>query len=347
MFVCKFQCGRILKLYRWKIAAHMPSEILQKIHSTWPNLELSVTLEDRRKVESAADHKMDIDLLSSPLLTELTYTVYYKGWSCDRPVKSEWPRLTQVLNHGGNIRSLQLTAQPDYHPQIVDDNLPENIPRLDLLPGTHFSKLEELSIKADCYPYLWDKSHCSALHDAIDITRIRKLDFGDNNPEDFFTFFKDLMPNLRSLGFGLKRGPVKPARNFITSLTGLESLRIMAVQNGIPGLWPAINCHKQTLKRLIFGPRVYPGSETYTYGPPEFMNVRTLSSVPGKYPRLEHLGWPVPCEQSVSAFESYNDRCKCSFGFTCRLPSSNSINATQSGPMICSTDGVKICNPKN
>ena len=289
-------------LYRWNTCAHMPSDIFDKIHLTWPNLELSVTVNDRPSANTPAYRQMDIALLSSPLLTDLTYTVYYKGWQSGTPVASEWPKLTQALLTGGNIRSLQITSEPDVRPCIVDENEPEKIPRLGLQPGARLPKLEELSIRAETHRYLWDEPHCLALHDAIDPARIQVLDFGSDNPEEFFYTVSGLMPNLRSLAFGVKKGSVIPARNFIKSLTGLQSLRIMSVKDEISELWPAINYHKETLKSLVFGLRLYFGPEYYAHGTPEYMSLRSLSSIPNKFPKLEHLGWPVPCEQSVSVF---------------------------------------------
>lgn len=280
----------------------MPSDIFDKIHLTWPNLELSVAVKDRPSANTPAYRQMDIALLSSPLLTELTYTVYYKGWQSGTPVASEWPKLTQALLAGGNVRSLRITSEPDVRPCIVDENEPEKIPRLGLQPGVCLPKLEELSIRAETHRYLWDEPHCLALHDAIDPAHIQALDFGSDNPEEFFYTFTGLMPNLRSLAFGVKQGSVISARNFIKSLTGLQSLRIMSVKDEISELWPAINCHNETLKSLVFGLRLYFGPDYYAHGTPEYMSLRSLSSIPNKFPKLEHLGWPVPCEQSVSGF---------------------------------------------
>ena len=290
----------------WNTANHMPPAVLKKLHSTWPDLELSVTVADRQLRNLATqDRQMDLALLSSPLLVHLTYAVYKKRWGSE-PCVSEWPRLTRALLSGGNIRTLRVRCSEDgtaYHGvEILDESELPRLPRLDLVPGARLPKLEELKIEVKGSwgdpRYPWDEEHCRALRNAIDPFRLRVLDFGSDNPEHFFTAFLGHVPNVRSLRFGVREGDMGPAAAFIDSLTCLESLSIGSAEKGINELWPSIRGHKETLKSLVLGPRWGP------YCGPIFISRDRLKETAKNFPKIEHIGWHLPCGTSVSAFPS-------------------------------------------
>ncbi|KAJ4360681.1 uncharacterized protein N0V89_001248 [Didymosphaeria variabile] len=290
-----------LREFNWNTSAHIPKAVLQKLHSTWSDLEISATVVDREDAVNAAYRKMDLRLLSSPLLARLTYVVYERGYRSDQPCRSDWPKLSQALSSGGNVRSISIQSQQDsssaYRHMLVEDTEPEKLPRLDLSLGACFSKLEQLRIRNQSYyTYLWDEEHCRALRNFIDPSRLRALDFGNDNPEVFFTTFAGILPDLKVLQFGAKRNTsLQPAKDFIDSLSGLETLEIGEAQRGFDELWPVIEKHKDTLKTLILGP-------TWgQYCSPEYIDLSVLETISQTFPKLERLGWHVPIGQAVSA----------------------------------------------
>jgi hypothetical protein len=136
--------------------------------------------------------------------------------------------------------------------------------------------------------------------DSIDCSRLRKLDFGTDNPTAFFTYFTGLCPKLKALSFGTAQGAMEPAMRFIDSVDALEHLDVSRAQLGIDDLWPAIEKHKDTLKTLILGPAL--GG----YCSPMYMDLSRLEVISLTFPKLERLGWDAPCETNVSIFHSNN-----------------------------------------
>ncbi|KAF2852949.1 hypothetical protein T440DRAFT_487950 [Plenodomus tracheiphilus IPT5] len=292
--------GNLLTL-NWKTAAHMSRGNYDKLHSTWPKLEISVTVVDRQNVKSIAHRQMDMRLLSSPLLTRLTYVVYNQGYQASLPSRSEWPKLTRALVAGGNVRVLRIQSQSDgedyFGVKIVQDSEPEKLARLDLVPAIRLPQLEELSINSQRYygasTYLWDTEHCLLLRDAMDWSRLRKLDFGADNPDVFFTTFTSRLPSLKSLRFEVNNWFLEPAVRFIESIDALESIHIDEVQKNIQPLWPAIMQHKASLKKLIFGPTLG------HYYSTQHVDLGRLEEIVTSIPGLEHLGWDMPCEENI------------------------------------------------
>lgn len=283
----------------------MPPSILSKLHSTWPDLELSVRNVDRSQEPDAAARQMDIPLLSSPLLKKLAYAVYNKGHRAEEPSLSEWPKLTKALVDGGSVRSLCLQGRYDGgvygSKQVFDANHqsgPKALPRFDLKPGTKLPALEELTINVEsgwgATDYLWDVEHCAMLRDAMDWTRLRSLSFGSNNPEAFFEAFTGHLPSLKALRFGVHWRDVGAANKFLRSLPALESLDIDRASKEIDVLWPTIMMHKDTLRKLVLRPAF---GSWYSYEPLEFNLLRTVAR---EFPVLEHLGWDIPCTKTVS-----------------------------------------------
>jgi len=292
----------------WNTAAHMSKGVYNKLHSTWPDLEISVTVVDRQNVGNAAHRQMDMQLLSSPLLRQLTYVVYNQGYQAAQPSRSEWPKLTQALVEGGNLRVLRVQTQSDGREidgyvseydgvQVIQNSEPEKLARLDISDHTRLPQLEELSINTQrhwgCSSYLWDNEHCLLLRNAMDWSRLRKLDFGSDNPHTFFTTFTGLLPNLKALRFEVMDGSAAAAKTFIESLNSLESLYVGQAQAGLDELWPAIMQHKTSLKELILGPAL--GS----YYSTQYSDRSRLKEVADQLPALERLGWDIPCTKNV------------------------------------------------
>lgn len=280
----------------WNTSTHIPQAVFEKIHATWPDLKISVSVVDRQSARKSAHRRMDLRLLSSPLLAHLTYEVYNQGNQPDQLSRSDWPKLTQGLAAGGNIRTLKIRIQPDGF-RVVPGTEPEKLPRLELTPNMRLPRLEELSIQSQHYwggsSYLWNEEHCHMLRDTIDCARLHTLDFGLENPVDFFSSFVGVLPHVKSLQFGALTGLLEPAVRFMESLAALEKLNIAGAENGIDELFPAIAMHKNSLKTLILGP-------TWSdYSHPRYMVKRYLEDVADTFVKLEHIGWDIPCKKSV------------------------------------------------
>ena len=280
----------------------MSLAVFEKLHTTWPQLEVFVSVIDRRDAKVVAHRQMDMKLLSSPLLVGLTYVVYSKGYQPDQPCRSEWPKLSQALTAGGNVRSLHIQSQQDgteyYGVKIVPDSEPEELPRLNLA-GMHLPRLEELRIRIQgswgdlAYP--WDDEHCRMLRTAVDCSRLRTLDFGSDTPKVFFECFNGILPALKSLRFGISHesDSASHAARFIESAPALETLDIDRAQRGVQQLWPVIRTQKDTLKRLILRPTF---GDWYSI---QYLDRMLLETVAKEFPKLEHLGWHIPCEANV------------------------------------------------
>jgi hypothetical protein len=280
----------------------MPRTVFDMIHATWPKLEMRVVVVDRQNAKVIAHQQMDTRLLSSPLLVSLTYVVYFRGYN--ESCHSDWPRLSQALAAGGNVRSLRLQSLQVQNLRLVPETGPETLPRLNLTSGLRLPHLEEITFQLlehwGASTYLWDTDHCRMFRDSIDCSRLRKLDFGTDNPTAFFTYFTGLCPKLKALSFGAAQGAMEPAMRFIESVDALEHLDVSRAQLGIDDLWPAIEKHKDILKTLILGPALG------RYCSPMYMDLSRLEVISLTFPKLERLGWDAPCETNVSLSHSNN-----------------------------------------
>ena len=284
----------------WETSEHMPASVLDKLHATWPNLELSVCCLNRIDARKPAHRQMDMKLLSSPLIRSLTYSVFFDSYRADEPAVSEWPRLTKALAVGGSVRKLRLQGSPDsrYNTggKILAEDESKAMLQLAINPGMQFSALEELTLRGQSYSYLWDITHCELLRDTLDWSRLRKLDFGNEMPEVFFATMKGRLPKLQALRFGVPYNTqsVGTIKRFIESLDNLTALDIIQAGFVIAELWPSIMKHKKNLKELLLRPTI--GS----YCSHECMGLAYLKSVATDFPSLERLGWDAPCFSSVS-----------------------------------------------
>jgi hypothetical protein len=169
--------------------------------------------------------------------------------------------LKEAFAAGGSLRALSLqdkqpgTENPGI--KVVPDAKHEQFIRLNLTPDNRLSMLEELCNQCQqhggSFLYLLDAWHGQILRESIDGTRMRTLDFREDNPESFFTALTDALPGLKSLRFGAAVGSKDPAVRFIESVAALESLSINYAHCAIGQLAPAIVKHKDTLRTLDFG----------------------------------------------------------------------------------------------
>lgn len=280
----------------------MPHTVFDVIHATWPGLELRVAVVDRQHAKVDAHRTVDTRLLSSPLLVELTYVVYVQGYRSDETCRSDWPALSRALAAGGNVRSLRVHSVPDGDRydgiRVVSDTESMKLPRLDFTSGLRLSHLEELSIQVKRLwgdsTYLWDNEYCRLFSESVEPFRLRRLDFGKDNPEALFRSFTGRLPNLESLGFGAVEGASDAAQAFIKSIYTLEHLDIAQAQLAIDDLWPAIEQHRVSLRTLILRPAL--GS----YCSAQYVDLSRLKAIATTFPKLERLGWDAPCGGDVS-----------------------------------------------
>ncbi|KAH7076388.1 hypothetical protein BKA63DRAFT_602194 [Paraphoma chrysanthemicola] len=284
----------------WETSAHMPRSVLNKLQTTWPDLELSVCVLERQHATNHRHRQMDVNLLSSPLLRTLTYNVYNQGYYANEPARSEWPKLTRAIAKGGSVRVLTIDNRSDGSSysgvKVINDDVedPGKFMRLDLTAGLRLPALEEFTIRNwGSETYLWDDAHARMLRDAMDWSRLRKLDFGHDRPDAFFSAMTGAMPNLKSLRFGTQDGAVGPAQRFLDSIDALESLDLGRAQGAIDTLWPSILSHKDTLRELILHPTF--GS----YYSHHYIDLDRLETIRTEFPQLERLGWDAPCTSNI------------------------------------------------
>lgn len=284
----------------------MPRSVYDLIHEKWPQLDLEVFVMNRSH-KDPAHRQMDTRLLSSPLLTTLIYSLYNQGYFQaylgDQAVRSEWPQLTQCIIAGGNVRNVRIYNLED-KPSILStnsvlvDDRPMKLPRFDATADTRLPALEELCLTLT-WPfggltYLWDVEHCRLMRDAMDWSRMRKLDFGNDNPGAFLQIFTGRISNLKSLRFGVESTSINIAKEFIESVPALDCLDIAQADIAVEQLWPTIMKHKNTLKELLLRPS---RGDNYQL---QLLDMSYLETVAQKLPMLERLGWIVPCDESVS-----------------------------------------------
>lgn len=269
--------------------------MLHKLQACRPDLRISVYSHDRHR--AAEDRRrIDTELLSSPMLDNLVYTVYVDGWGSNATAKSEWPKLTRALVSGASCKSLRLQIRPDGYNwgegKVLDESTEEGMLRFDVGSNTQLPVLEELCISTMGYgpTYQWDIRHCIDLQRCMDWTRMRKLDFSSDYPEPFFATSVGLTPGLRHLRFGLpyQSQSVEPARAFVESLVDMKSLDIERMQPYVDVMWPAIRKHKDTLETLLLRPT------RGMYCTPQYLDTSILLEISREFPALERLGYDVP-----------------------------------------------------
>lgn len=260
----------------------MPSSVLEKLHKTWPELDLSICVLGRRYAKDVIHRQIDEKLLSSPLLKSLTYEIIYEGYSSDSPMSPEWTKLTRAISSGGGLRVLRIKATSGG----VCGEEPDKALQLDVCRDSHLPALEEFTLDGSFYH--WDDEHSEMFARSVDTSRLHTLNFPTSMTASFFRAFKKQLPGLKKFRIG-RCGSGHVIADFVKSIEGLELLAIDGQAPAIDVLWPAIMQHKNTLKSLCLRERV---------------GVARLEEVMNSFPSVTCLGWDVPYEVIECTFES-------------------------------------------
>lgn len=238
----------------------MPDILFEKLHTEWPTLQLSVALLHRRISKETVHHKLDTRLLASPLLTDMTYTVY-----SDVP-GSQTPECSKSLAATGScalgispvsLRSRNESNGRASHTTLTTANA-KNCTSLNLDTQSRSTVLDELSSQSKYneggFAYEMLSSKGQVFRESINCTNIYALDFGELDPIKFSTALKGAMPGSKTLPFGTCGGSQEraPAVDFSKSVIALESLSCthLCAMNEFS---PAIMKHKDSLRKLDLG----------------------------------------------------------------------------------------------
>lgn len=213
---------------------------------------------------------MDIDLLTSPQLYSLEYTVLCQ--SC--MTVSEFPVLTKILLQSRNLRILRLGCQTEAGFQIKDylhlytsyDTDGSGTFNLCLKPKDEFPPLEELTFISPAYIFmkpLYDMSrdHCIALKSCLDLSKLKILRLGATSSVVFFAEPIGCTPNVRSSSFTISGSAIidqsfeyvqTVTMEFLKSLSNLQELHIVnPSRKYFPEIWPIVQSHATTLQKLL------------------------------------------------------------------------------------------------
>lgn len=258
------------------------------MRTDWPDVKISV-YNHRRHEAAPNNYGIDAELISSPQLDALDYDIDV-GSQTREVVHSEWPEITRLLQTSGSCRLLRLHVHNAWHYRDRKDlHGPESIgmTRFALTPGSRLPPLEELSIvvSGSNTDYVYDDLHCSLLRDSMDWSRMRKLDFGDLCPMEFFSKMVGLTANLASLRVFLPMTPqsLDPLMSFIDSLQNLKALDVANFEVYSDTFWPTVRNHRQTLETLI----IRPASSNPPIGPTFWTEVAK------DFPCINHVGLAV------------------------------------------------------
>lgn len=274
----------------WNSTSHIPKEVLRLFHSRFPEARLCVSNLTRGSVKGTpSDKSMDVELLSSPQLYSLEYTVL-----CDNPTTrlSEFPVLRKVLLPNKNLRILRLGCSSnhripsrDYQDQSQFNQGPFN---LDLRPGDSFAELNELEFisKPNVYGYqLYDLSHehCKAWKECAALSKLQKLNLGQLPSQVFFAAVPGSVPLLNSLTFTIQSLFVSRwepenletvTAQFLDSILGLEVLRINNESKKFyPKVWLSIQNHGKSLKELTMDVSEYQNKEVPGWAESRFIQL--------------------------------------------------------------------------
>jgi hypothetical protein len=249
----------------------MPPLVLDKLHKTWPDLELSVRVLGRRHGVKSSHRQMDEQLLSSSLLRSLTYEVTYQGYEADHSASLEWGKLTRAISVSSCLRVLRIQI-------YMGGERSESNPQLALPQDFQLPALEEFALYG-AYDLRWTDEHCQMLDSSVGMSTLHTLNFARGMPTSFFRTFTGRLPGLKTLRLEITRNAnVEVTADFIKSIEGLELLDIDGPASVIDVLWPAIVQHRTTLKRLYLR---------------QHIEIGRLEEVSNSFPCVERLGWNV------------------------------------------------------
>lgn len=258
----------------WETTAHIPPRVLDKLHHTWPDLELTVHVLLRKHSKNHVHRQMDGKLLSSSLLRSLTYEVIYEGYQADHPASQEWAKITRAISAGGNLRMLKV------HMKECREE-PENDSQVELSRDRRLPALEEFTLYG-AYSYNWSDDHCRMLADSVDLSTLHTLNLSSGMPTTFFKAFTGRLPGLKTLRVEIRRNVnVDSTASFISAVNTLQSLDIDGPTSVVDILWPAIVQHRATLTDICLRKHVSLGR---------------LEEIMKTFPSVKRLGWNVPYE---------------------------------------------------
>lgn len=301
-------CKRLMS--SWNTPIHIPRPVLSLLYTTFPHLALHVHVLNRESAKLPRHRQVDTQRLSSPLLASLTCQVLFRGYRATEPTLSEWPLLTRLITSpDSKLKVLRIESKREDEYDGADilrsyDGLELKLARLDVGPDTRLPALEEFDLREQRHwggsRYAWDREHCNILLRAGDWSKLRVLDFGEDVPVEFFHAFTGHVLGLEKLRFGIGENENEPdfgvIRDFIGSVKALESIDLDQPKAAIDVLWPVIEGHKATLRELILRP------SHGSYYSPQYLEFNLLEQVVQDFPRLERLGWDVPCAENGSNY---------------------------------------------
>jgi hypothetical protein len=237
-----------LQDFSWHACCHIPSGILEAIHSRWPRARLHINL-PHRKERDWRRNRLDKQALSSPQLHSLDLAFHY----AQNPVPGresqpcELPQLMEMISGCKKLKNLNL------RPIDIDD-MEELQPELDIrLPS-----LERLTIPENCNTY--DMGPC-LWSTTMNWSSLRHLKI--HRPmTDHVLLFRALtgrVSGLRCLVLALQP-PLDDAgvfESFIYAVNKLESFAWeswvvdASPQKVFSGFWPTIlNHHRNSLRNV-------------------------------------------------------------------------------------------------
>jgi hypothetical protein len=216
----------------WNVRFAIPKRVLATLHTKWPSTRLHVTTLSRK--QSGVYIPLDTDLLSSPQLHSLTYTVYgadvVTGYGV-REFHSEFEALRECLLQAKSLKCLRLSVDGRTSKQDSWSASPRN---LNFQDGHVFPALEELTLPY--YEYSLTALHCKQWIHAMDWSHLQRLDLDRGSPPHLFVALTGQVPQLKALKFGMWDFPpsigsaiwdcydLTIAARFFDSIDGLEEV---------------------------------------------------------------------------------------------------------------------------
>ncbi|OCL11966.1 hypothetical protein AOQ84DRAFT_171196 [Glonium stellatum] len=301
-----------LRSFCWATNTKMPGDLLSKIQSRWPNIELSVQNTIRHEAVHPEDKVMDTALLSAPQLTACEYAIYTNvpprgvnaGHTC-----SEFQTFTNSILRCQRVKRLHLKVIPGGRmPCGTGDALqsahePEchGPLQLRLYSGCTMPPLEELTFSSSkdslFDEYSFSSEHCATWRDCMDWTQLKRLDLETSCPTHLFQELAGFTPSLKFLRCGLSSKPLlpwhyrpadpEPLSRFLQSLRKLVHLEISNSERAGNSLWSGIKNSRNTLEVLNL--RCY-----YLSHAKSILNVEQILELSSEFPRLRQIGIPVP-----------------------------------------------------
>jgi hypothetical protein len=203
---------------------------------------------------------MDLDLLRSPQLYSLDYTLF---GNTSHIFISEFSLLKQILLKSKNLRILRLGFQnvhlPFNNPSEVNKihrNLLAGPLNLQFEPDDSCPPLQELKLPEQ---YHLEREHCLNWQVCMNWSHLTALDLGSRCPQNFLSALTGYVPNLKRLHLLLREGrdPEKQCSNmsivrkFLNAIDGLEELYLQnCYEKFFEQVWPRLKRHCPTLRVL-------------------------------------------------------------------------------------------------